>query len=176
MVARGRYGHSLQQSLLVVDIDVPISLRLKINGDKALRNVGNRVASYVRRQLRAGLDGDGSPLPRPKDGGSPLNRTGELIRSIKYHRHLQMVAPGTRTRADISSRARSNYGLMAIHIAGIYHRRGSPDRADLLDPMHSIDPSMTRRIVEWTERELVRQEKLGQFGLLAEFKKRRVTR
>jgi hypothetical protein len=82
----------------------PMSLRAKINGEKLSRNVGNRLATKIKQRLRKGLEADGRPIEPPVTGGKPLNRTGELIRSIRWDGGF--VAPSyRRTRREKLNRA-----------------------------------------------------------------------
>lgn len=183
MVARGRFGGRLNQDLLTVDLNFPVNIRLGLNGDAVTRKVGQRLATKIRSRLRKGLDGDGSPLPRPLSGGKPLNNTGLLIKSIKYVPRLGMVLPSTgiregaydkpRKSSQISSRARSNFGLMTIHISGIYTRKGassSRSRPDI-DPMGQGSDENRKIIETETNREISRQLARGEAGLLLELGK-----
>lgn len=126
-MARGAFGGSLARSQqgLQVQIEVPVVEGLDFDQEAFYRATGQRVATEVRSSLRAGEEyASGAALPQPQPGkgvGSPLNRTGALIASIKYRGGW--VHPSTNTRRDVSKRARSNFGLMAIHLSGIYWRR-----------------------------------------------------
>jgi len=62
----------------------PMSLRAKINGEKLSRNVGNKLATVIKKRLRQGVDARGQAIQQPINGGKPMNRTGELIRSIRW--------------------------------------------------------------------------------------------
>lgn len=126
-MARGFFGGSLaktQQQGLQVEITVPVVEGLDFDENAFYRKTGNSLATAIRAAIRTGTELHGKALPQPKPGkgvGSPLNRTGGLIRSIRYSGGW--VAPSTRRRQDVSRRAYSNFGLMAIHLSGIYWRR-----------------------------------------------------
>lgn len=69
-----------------VDINVPTALRLRINGRVIVERAGRRIARLMQTQLRAGMDGNGSRVPKPKRGNMPLVATGQLARSIASDR------------------------------------------------------------------------------------------
>lgn len=155
----------------MVRFNIPTRIRLKINGDRLKKAIGASVAAAVRRRLTRGQDGDGRPLPAPIAGNSPLNRTGELIKSIKYWARLGIVGPSTFARPDVSERARSNFGLMKIHISGIYSKAGDAvDRPDLVDPMGSNSLETFQTIEKAGTKEIARQLQKGQAGLILELK------
>lgn len=173
-LARGFRGGQAFRGLLQVDLNFPTAIRLRIDGDKVKKAIGNGVAAAVRSRLRQGLDGDGSPLPAPASGGAPLNARGSLIRSIRYDPRLGFVLPRTTRREDVSKRARSNFGLMAILISGVFVPRGrqqSTDRPMLVDPMGSDQPSTVKLVEEFGAKELKRQEQSGELGLVLELKR-----
>ena len=164
MATRGRFGGKIHAGLLTVSIEIP-NLELEIDINKLTRAVGHTVAANVRKRLKAGLDGDGSPLPAPQADNSPFDRTGELIKSIKYYPKMGMVAPSTWTRQGVGRRARSNFGLMSILIANVFTRKGkaqNSSRPDPTDPMGSMSPK-TREIIEKAAaKELARQANKGE--------------
>lgn len=181
-LARGFRGGESSRGLLQVDMQFPTAVRLTIDGEALKRAIGNRIALVVRRRLLQGLDGDGSPLPLPQPkrkwepSRAPLNATGSLIRSIRYDPRVGYVLPNYFPRSQgVSKRARSNFGLMAIQIAGVFTRRGQPqssDRPPLVDPMGSESPGTITEIERVAERELRRQESAGKLGLVLELEKR----
>ena len=116
MVARGRFGGSLFRDMLTIDCNFPIGLSLRVDLDAIATKGGRAGANYARKRLRSGRGADGA-LPTPKDGGTPGQRTGKLFRSIKFDLHAGLIMPNPRGRRDVSARARSNFGLMAILIA-----------------------------------------------------------
>jgi hypothetical protein len=69
-----------------VTLDVPFFRRLDIDGERVLRIVARWAAARVLARLRAGRQISGAPIPPPRDGGPPLRRTGQLLRSIKARR------------------------------------------------------------------------------------------
>lgn len=62
----------------------PMSLRARINAEKLSRNVGNRLVTKIKQRLRQGLTAKGTPIQPPVNGGKPMQRTGELIQSIRW--------------------------------------------------------------------------------------------
>lgn len=75
------------------------------NAKEAIGEAGKALAAAMQARLRSGTDGAGQPLPPPEDGGSPFNRTGKFIGSIKFRRMRGselgggLVGPtGSRTR------------------------------------------------------------------------------
>jgi len=157
---------------LVVRFNIPLRMRLKINGDKLKRAIGASVAAATRRRLTQGQDGDGRPLPAPESGTPPLQRTGVMIKSIKYWARMGIVAPSTTARPDVSARARSNFGLMSIHISGIYSKDGDAvDRPALVDPMGQNSPETFKAIEKSGTKELARQLKKNEAGLLLELQR-----
>jgi hypothetical protein len=69
-----------------VDVDVPTTLRLRINGRLIVEKAGRRIARLMQQQIRAGIDGNGAQVPKPKRGNRPLVATGQLARSIASDR------------------------------------------------------------------------------------------
>lgn len=172
---RGRFGASIRDGLLSVHIDIPARAQLYISRDKLLKAIGNSVASNIRKRLSAGIDGDGSPLPTPQTGNTPFNRTGELIKSIKYYSKSGMVSPGMWTRQGIGRRARSNFGLMSILIANVFTRKGkpqNPSRPEPKDPMGSLSPKTVEIIEKAAAREVARQLKKGEMGLILDLRRK----
>lgn len=183
MSARGYFGGDAFKKLLVVDINFPTHIRLRIDGEKFTRNVGNKVATAIRKRLKLGLNAAGEEMPRPLQflgsglevrSGEALKRTGELIDSIKYRKDTGMISPSTSVRTTVSSRVRSNFGLMAVHIAGVYQRRGvqpKHTRPPIGDPMGAESQSTVDEIEKASAAELKRQLASGECGLLLELKR-----
>lgn len=114
MTQRRMTGGSVNWEVLAASVDAdqffkvdlrrwPLSLRVKINAEKLSRNVGNRLATKIKQRLRSGLEADGTPIQAPVTGGKPLNRTGELIKSIRY-RDGWVAASWQRRRQEKLSR------------------------------------------------------------------------
>lgn len=163
---RGQAG-----GFLTFKIDIPISLRLKVDADKVKAKGGAVVANYVRARLKRGEEANGVQLPRPtpkKKGeapGAPLNRTGSLLKSIRYDKHRQAVRP-VGLRDDLGSKLRGRQeSLLWVLIYGGRKRRGSP-----LDPM-GVDDAMLRAFAKSAEKEIERQVKNGSAGLVGEIKR-----
>ena len=113
----------------------PMKMRLQINGDKLSRNVGNKLATHVRKQWKAGLTGGGQPLPVPlqpvRERKGPMQITGWLLSKVRYSRKYQFVMANNLVRQvkerngkmrPISKRANSLYGLTRILISGKWRR------------------------------------------------------
>ena len=113
----------------------PLKMRLQINGDKLSRNVGNKLATHVRKQWKAGLTGGGAPLPVPlqpvRERKGPMQITGWLLSKVRYSRKYQFVMAHNFVRQTkdangklrpISKRANSLYGLTRILISGKWRR------------------------------------------------------
>ena len=64
-----------------VTLDFPNTILDLTNGEESFQAAGDAGARNLQGRLRAGYAGVGV-LPRPKDGGAPLNRTGSLIASV----------------------------------------------------------------------------------------------
>ena len=152
------------RGLLTVDMRIPIALRLKLDSDRVARRVGNQAAKLIRKRLRRGQDGDGSPLPQPKDGSKPARLSGRLIRDIRYHKREGRVRPTSRRRQDVgqgSRGARSSFGLMRIHI----------EDGRWSDPMGSLNDSQWDQIGDWTEEAIAKELDSGRGGLIAELRR-----
>lgn len=127
---------SIDQSAIDLTISVPAKMRLRLNREKLQRNVGNRLATRLRKQWGMGKTGGGQPLPIPtsenKRRKAPLHVSGTLMRAVKYSRHYafvmadnlkrEVVDESGRTRR-ISKRANSLFGLSRILISGKWRRR-----------------------------------------------------
>lgn len=170
-MARGWFGGSLSKEtgMVTVEITVPVVTGLDLDEATLHKKVGQALATDIRKSLRAGRQPDGGTLPDPipaKGVGTPLNRSGKLIDSIKYRDGW--VAPSTNLRSDVGKRARSNFGLMKILISGIFWPRhrytvskkwglyraekasipGAQQHAvrPMIDPLGSQDPKLPEKI------------------------------
>lgn len=158
-MARGWFGGSTARSLggvqLEITMTIPIfeSIELTKESEALLyKRVGQALASDIRKSLRAGVAGDGTPLPAPQGLGndkrvkSPLNRTGKLIDSIKYRGGI--VAPSTNTRPEVGKRARSNFGLNNILVSGRLHGRHKQNAKVYgpVDPLGALDDKLGDRV------------------------------
>ena len=149
-VPKGRFGASILDGMLEIDIDVPTRLALKLDEDKIARFAGNRVARTIRNRMRAGMDGDGGAAHQPRDGQPFKGKEGSLLRSIRYDRTTGVVkAESRRTRGDKEGgeRVRTNFAVMSVHIADGRWR----------DPMGSEDPKQREQILRDVETELQKQ-------------------
>lgn len=63
--------------------EVPSFEFVVANAHAVIEQMAVAEVEAVKRRTLAGQGASG-PLPRPKDGGSPLNRTGQLLASIAY--------------------------------------------------------------------------------------------
>ena len=159
-------------SPLLVDLNFPLSIRLALDSAEVEKKVGTKLATAIRKRLRKGVDAHGEALPALKTGKRPLKSTGKLLRSIKYQRKLGFVAPSVRSnRDDISKRARSNFGLMAIQISGVF-RKGSSASREPIDPMGAQADSTLKTMQAATTDEVNRQLAKGQAGLVLELKRK----
>lgn len=127
---------TVDKGTIDLTITVPAKMRLKLNREKMQRNVGNKLATRLRRQWTRGQTGGGEPLPIPKVENSkrkaPLHVSGTLIKSVKYSRFYSFVMADNlkknvvdwdgKTRR-ISKRAHSLFGLSRILISGKWRRR-----------------------------------------------------
>jgi hypothetical protein len=155
--------------VLKVSLNMPTKIRLKLNGEKVKKKAGQRLATTIRARLRRGVDGDGTKMPEPEDGGSALKDSGKLLRSIKYRqipakrgsaKKVRVVAPSTTRRSDISKRAHGNFGLMSIHTA----------KEEYEDPMGQNDPGTAKVLEDAATKEIARQLAKGEGGLKLELK------
>lgn len=147
----------LRRALTVDLTELDFATRLKVNGDEMMRRVGQRVATKVRSGIKKQTNWDGSRFP----GGVTLQRSKTLLRSIKYRRGI--VAPDWWIlRTDVSRRARTSYGLMAIHVAMI------PG----LDPFGWRQPdARAAELTDLAAVELGRQIDRGEAGLIFELRR-----
>lgn len=99
-----------------------LDLELVLPEAKLLSRIGSRVAKDTKSAMQAGHSVAGETLPWE-------NKTGSLAGSVKSKKtkskdgkHVYVVAPSTSRVSTLSKTARSYYGLMRIHMTGIYHR------------------------------------------------------
>jgi len=64
----------------MIKVDVPLSIRLRMDGRRVVNAGAKRIAKIIQAQIRAGRAGDGKPIrsSNPK----ALIRTGQLVASI----------------------------------------------------------------------------------------------
>jgi len=160
----------------------PTSLRMRINEAKMERNVGNRLATLIKKRLRAGLDGDGQAIPTAKTASNPaINRTGELIKSIRYKDGW--VAPGWskyRPEKGPGMNVRTNFGLMIVLLSGLnvnrakrYTRKDGEPRQPMPkygDLMGAESPKQQEQLMDLARREIKRQLDSGEIGIIAELR------
>ena len=127
---------SVKDSTIDLTITVPAKMRLRLNREKLQRNVGNKLASRLRKQWRLGKTGGGEPLPIPTSENekrkAPLHVSGTLMKALKYSRFYafvmadnlkrEVVDQSGKTRR-ISKRAHSLFGLSRILVSGKWRRR-----------------------------------------------------
>lgn len=100
-----------------------MEIRLICPEDKLLSRIATRVAKITKEAMRAGHSVGGEDLPWQ-------NKTGALVGSVKSkktkqrknQKPLYIVAPSWSRVASLSKTARSYYGLMRIHMFGVYRR------------------------------------------------------
>lgn len=162
-MAKGRFGGDIFKDLMRVEVRIPTRIALTIDTDKISKYVGNRLAQKIRKRLRSGMDGDGGALNRPKRGSHPpMKETGRLIRSIRYQRRLGRVEPDSlRTRSDVGRGLKSNFSLMAVHIAKGHFR----------DPMGSLSKVQVDQISEWVNEVVAKEMRAGRAGLRAQYRR-----
>lgn len=161
--------------MIDISMTVPTRMRLRINADKLSRNVGNKLATHVRRQLKRGITGGGESIPAP-EGKRPLHQTGELVKSIRYSRTYQMVMANNlkRTHGDrqLSRRAWSLYGLTRILISGKWRRgakKGQPVRS-VVDLYGDQSALVAQKKEQAAQAEIRRQLSIGEVGLVEELR------
>jgi hypothetical protein len=163
--------------MIEVVAKLPTKLRLKVNGDKLSRNVGNKLATYVRRQWKSGRTGGGESIPSAEEqpeGGQPLYRTGELLKSVRYSRYHTFVTANNLRREHggrtLSRRAWSLYGLVRILASGKWRRgrqKGVPVRPPV-DLFGDSSEAVAQRKTDAAQKELQRQLAKNEAGLLVE--------
>lgn len=86
-----------------VFIDVPLHIRLLLDGDKLVKSVARKIAYKARKQMRAGLTLSGKPIPMPKFPAKGqtrgLYRSGGMAESIGFQTGktgIKQVAPSWR--------------------------------------------------------------------------------
>lgn len=174
--------------VLVADfVRWPTRLRLKIDVDRALRKVGTRTATEVRARLKRGQEAGGKALPlavdapgapgRGSDGrftagarkrtgnGRSLNRTGSLIKSIKYDPRTRAVRPKG-FRDDLGGKLRGRQeSLLWVLIHTFRHRDGTQ-----IDPM-GVDQALGNSVRGRMARALDAELKRPGSGLVAELRR-----
>jgi hypothetical protein len=163
-----------EESPLKVSTNFPTQIRLQINGDKVKKKAGQKLATFIRARIRRGIDGDGTKLPIPEDGGSPLRDSRKMVNTIRYRKlpadkrrkgvktkYNDVVAPSTSRRTDAQRGANSNFGIMSIHTAEPGYE----------DPMGQNDPHTIKVLADAATKEVARQLAKGEGGLKLELKK-----
>ena len=147
--AKGRFGATILDGMIAIEINVPVGLALQLDEEKIARYAGNRLARSIRARMRSGKDGDGSPLPTPQAGNKPAKRSGRLLRDIRYDKTSGRVQPEyRRTRGDAhSDRVRTSYAVMMVQIA----------TGEWQDPMGSESPTQRAQLERDIETELAKQ-------------------
>ena len=97
---------------LTFSLDIPTRIRIKLDADKLLNEIGKKIASKARKHIRAGESFDGDPLPAPEGGGAPLNDTGRLLRSLRYSKRTKSIQPSGK-----HDNGKKNVAILAIQIA-----------------------------------------------------------
>ena len=147
---------------LEIDFDIPLRMRFQFDATRVERRVGTKLANAVRKRIRAGIG---------LRSGTDLKETGALIRSIRYNRHTGTVRPSTKTRQDVSTRARSNYGLMKIYISGKFRRKGY-QRLEPTDPMGTEDAALHAAKVQMVQEAIEAEIKAGKANIIDEIRRR----
>lgn len=145
---------------LGVEVEVPV-YRLHIANqrqivDEAARMIRETILDYIE----SGLNPFGDPLPIPKDGGKPLDRTGAFLDSIKA-RVTASGKSGSVRATGVHDRGRSRgQSLKNDVLAKILHSRGVPvlvlRREDRLRIIRTLAPRMKKELV-WTGRTVKRK-------------------
>lgn len=154
-----------------VELTYPRNIRLHYDKPRLEGRVGKRIASIIQSRMMSGQRGDGTPLPKPETAPRSLDRTGDLIRSIRYR--AGWIGPSTSPRDDVGDRLGSNAGLLGALISGRGRgRRGLPDYGDVLGSNSAaIDAEMNQR----AEAELASQLARGTAGLRADMRTRKLS-
>lgn len=85
--------------------------------DKAKNKAGEALAARVRSRLLSGQTLSGTPLPKTAEGAaSPLDDTGDLIRSIQYDKKTGRIAPSANRKQVSGSLTGGNRAILAIQI------------------------------------------------------------
>lgn len=69
--------------MLKVDLEVH-QLELHLQRKKVVETIAQRMLERVRSRTARGESAKGTPLPKPKDGGEPLKKTGSFLASFGY--------------------------------------------------------------------------------------------
>lgn len=171
-------------------LEIPVRLRLYVNAEKLQRAVGSKVARHVKNLMLSGRV-PGGQLRLPKHKGSafgpmrPMHRTGQLIKSIRYQKAKRSpggyVGPsGLRTADDrlhTYRRQTFNKASKSWRLKGeryTIRRRNYAVYAMLiaqeLQPGLETDEFTAALMSQTAERELARQLKRREAGLMAEMK------
>lgn len=125
------------------------------NVQEVVDEVGQAVAKMVVDRTRSGLDAEGKQLHRPLDGGQPMNRSGQLLNSIRWKQSKNgrsgTVRPtGSRTRKKGTKKQPNNVGV--LRSLAVEDRRDNGTRP----PMVIMDatPDERKRIVEQADKTL----------------------
>jgi hypothetical protein len=150
------------ESLLTVDLsDLDFRLRLFVDADKLVRNVGRRLATKVKKAIKRGTTYDG------RRSDYELDQSGELLKGIRYHK-WGAVAPSTRRRKDVSDKAWSSYGLIAILTSEPW---ATAHGAPVIDPFGAQSKErVAKDVAELTAKDVARQVKKGEAGLIKELR------
>lgn len=182
-------------ALISYMVEVPVTIRLRLDSLKIERAVGGMVATTIRRQLRAGFAPGGKRLATPKDHGkpgstsrAPLYRTGQLIKSIRYSRSGGYVGPSGVRREGAKE---AEYGKKTLLVRkatptddNVYAERGSRRVVkkrnyavlailvrSFLQPSFEVDDDLARKMSAKAEEAIARQLQRPGFGLQAELKR-----
>lgn len=140
-------------------VKIPTRMRLKVNGDKTKGKLGSTAARHIRARLEDGRDARGTMTT--KSGGRPLRDSGQLIKSIKSRKlrdgRRAVLATGSRDRG------KRNQEILSILIATL-----DPQ----IDPL-GMDKELAQKLQLAGDKDLARQAKRGEYGLLWELKKLR---
>jgi len=151
-------------ALIDYKLTVPVTISLKLDAAKIERAVGGMVATNIRRMMKSGQVPGGKALRAPKDPkiGTAMNRTGQLIRSIRYHSRAGLVAPGGTRNDPGRTRGRHwrrNYAVYAILV-----------RSNL-QPGLEVDDDLARKMSAKAEEAIARQLRRPGAGLVGEMRR-----
>lgn len=144
-------------------VTIPAKIRLKVDVGKIEAKMANAIASRVRRQIKNGKGSEGD-LPAPLDDilGEPLQRTGQMLKSIKRRNAKSdgatFVGPG-----GVRSDGKRN--------AAIFYILQAKDQRTLSAEPLGVTEKMETASVKAAEKEIAKQIKSGKFGLVSELKR-----
>lgn len=114
-----------RKTIEVAAFDEMSGLTLVYRPRQLMRPVASKMATAQRKLMRAGRKPGGGAVTSPADGGRPLRRSGQLIRSIKGRPVLsrksgaQAVVWASGTRDDLGASLKGrNAGLLAVQLFG----------------------------------------------------------